>query len=173
MVAVMTMTPLHMKDHDHSVELVGGVLAVHIAGMYAFAPLIGRASDRHGRVPLLGVGATILLGATIVTALAGAAPPLLFAGLLLLGVGWSFGLVVGSALLSERVVAEERVAVQGVSDLCMSAIGGLAGFGSGFVKHGLGFHMLANLGSIAAALLVVAALMQRRRPATPALGSAG
>lgn len=163
MVAVMTMTPLHMKDHDHSVELVGAVLAVHIAGMYALAPLVGRASDRIGRVPTIGVGAAVLLVATVVTALAGAAPSLLFAGLFLLGLGWSFGLIAGSALLSDRIAQEHRVRVQGVADLCMSACGGIAGFGSGFVKHTLGFHMLANLGTLAAGLLFVAAATQRRR----------
>jgi MFS family permease len=163
MVAVMTMTPLHMKDHDHSIELVGAVLSVHIAGMYALAPVVGRASDRRGRVPVIATGAVVLIGACVVTALAGHEPSLLFAGLLLLGLGWSCGLVAGSALLSERVPAEHRVAVQGTTDLCMSALGGVAGFSSGFVKHALGFHMLANLGTVAAGVLLVAALSRRRR----------
>lgn len=163
MVAVMTMTPLHMKDHDHSVELVGAVLAVHIAGMYALAPLVGRASDRIGRVRTIGAGAAVLLAATVVTALAGEAPSLLFVGLFLLGLGWSFGLIAGSALLSDRIAPEHRVRVQGVADLCMSACGGIAGFGSGFVKHALGFHMLANFGTLAAGLLFVFAAAHRRR----------
>jgi MFS family permease len=167
MVAVMTMTPLHMKDHGHSVELVGAVLAVHIAGMYAFAPIVGRASDRYGRLSTLAAGAGVLIAATVVTALAGEAPPLLFAGLFLLGVAWSIGLVAGSALLADRITGDERVRVQGVADLCMSAFGGLAGFASGFVKHAAGFHTLANLGTLAAGLLLVGAVAQRRR-ATPA-----
>jgi MFS family permease len=168
MVGVMTMTPLHMKDHDHSIELVGLVLASHIAGMYAFAPIVGRATDRYGRVPMIGAGAVVLIASCVVTALAGAMPALLFAGLFLLGVGWSFGLIAGSALLSERIAPSERVRVQGAADLCMSACGGIAGFGSGFVKHALGFHMLANLGTVAAALLLVAALAERRRTTTVA-----
>src|SRR5690606_26457854 len=104
---------------DHSVELVGAVLAVHISGMYVFAPVIGRASDRHGRLPMLAIGAAVLMFATVVTALAGEAPPLLFVGLFLLGIGWSFGLVSGSALLADRVTGDDRVRVQGVADLCM------------------------------------------------------
>jgi MFS family permease len=165
MVAVMTMTPLHMKDHDHSIELVGAVISVHIAGMYAFSPLIGRASDRYGRVPVIATGAGILIAACIVTALAGHEPSLLFVGLLMLGGGWSCGLVGGSALLSDRIPADQRVGVQGASDLCMSACGGIAGFSSGFVKHALGFHMLANFGTLAAGGLLVAALVHRRRTA--------
>jgi MFS family permease len=168
MVSVMTMTPLHMKDHGHSIELVGAVISVHIAGMYAFAPLVGRFSDQRGRVPAIATGACILLAGCVVTALAGHAPSLLFAGLLLLGLGWSFGLVAGSALLSERVSVGQRVGVQGVTDLCMSACGGIAGFGSGFVKHALGFHMLADLGTLAAGALLVVALGRGRRTAPTA-----
>jgi MFS family permease len=167
MVAVMTMTPLHMKDHGHSVELVGAVLAVHIGGMYVFAPLIGRASDRYGRLPMIATGAAVLVAATVVTALAGEAPPLLFAGLFLLGIGWSFGLVAGSALLADRITGDAKVRVQGAADLCMSACGGLAGFASGFVKHAAGFHTLANLGTLAAGALLVGAIVQRRK-ASPA-----
>jgi MFS family permease len=163
MVGVMTMVPLHMKDHGHSIELVGLVLASHIAGMYAFAPLIGRASDHYGRVPLIAVGAVVLIASCVVAALAGPLPSLLFVSQFLLGVGWSFGLVTASALLSERIAPIERVRVQGAADLCMSASGGIAGFGSGFVKHALGFHMLANLGTIAAGLLLVAAVAHQRR----------
>jgi MFS family permease len=165
MVGVMTMVPLHMEDHGHSIELVGAVLASHIAGMYAFAPLIGRASDRYGRVPLIAIGAVVLIASCVVSALAGPLPSLLFASQFLLGVGWSFGLVAGSALLSERIATAERVRVQGVADLCMSACGGIAGFGSGFVKHALGFHMLANLGTLAAGALLLTALTHRRRTA--------
>jgi MFS family permease len=136
--------------------------------MYAFAPLVGRFSDRRGRVSAIAVGACVLLAGCVVTALAGHAPSLLFAGLLLLGLGWSFGLVAGSALLSERVPIERRVGVQGVTDLCMSACGGIGGFASGFVKHALGFHMLADLGTLAAGVLLVVALGRGRRTAPTA-----
>jgi MFS family permease len=172
MVAVMTMTPLHMRDHDHSVELVGAVLAVHIAGMYAFSPVVGWCSDRYGRIPAIGTGAGVLIAATIVTALAGAAPVLLFGGLFLLGVGWSFGLVAASALLSDRIAPAHRVRVQGTADLFMSASGALAGFGSGFVKHALGFHALANVGTLAAGALLLAAIGSRRtRPSADLAGA--
>jgi hypothetical protein len=74
-------------------------------------------------------------------------------------------LISGSALLSDRIPADQRVGVQGAADLCMSACGGLAGFSSGFIKHALGFHMLANLGTLAAGALLVIAVSHGRRPA--------
>ena len=161
MVAVMTMTPLYMEDHDHSVQLIGWVLAVHIAGMYVLAPIVGRLNDRFGGPPMIGVGATVLVAATVVTAVAGAVPSLLFAGLFLLGLGWSFGLISGSSLLSGAVPLEDRARVQGAADLCMSLCGAIAGFASGFVAQGLGFHVLANAGTIAASALLVVAVAAR------------
>jgi MFS family permease len=150
MVAVMTMTPVHMKDHGHSASLSGAVIALHIAGMYALSPLVGRWSDRIGRVPVLLTGAFVLLLATVVTALAGAAPAVLFLGLLLLGLGWSCSMVSGSALLTESVPAASRVAVQGTSDLVMGLCGAAAAFSSGFVKRAWGFHVLADAGAVVA-----------------------
>jgi MFS family permease len=163
MVAVMTMTPLHMKDHDHSVPLIGLVIAVHIAGMYALAPVVGRLTASYGSVVMIGVGGAVLATSTVVTALAGAAPPLLFVGLFLLGLGWSIGLIAGSTLLSGAIALEQRARAQGAADLCMSLAGGTAGLASGFVKSSLGFHTLANLGTLAAGGLLVVAYMARRR----------
>ena len=54
MVAVMTMTPLHMKDHGQS-DLSALVIAVHILGMYGLAPLVGVTADRVGRIRVIQV----------------------------------------------------------------------------------------------------------------------
>ena len=171
MVAVMTMTPLHMRDHDHSVQLVGFVLAVHIAGMYALAPLIGRLNDRIGGYRVIAASGVVLGLSTIITALAGAAPSLLFVGLFLLGVGWSGGLIAGSSLLTASMPLEHRTKVQGAADLSMSLMGGLAGFSSGFVKQTLGYHMLSNAGTLAAGLLLVAAVVALRSPRPAAVST--
>lgn len=165
MVAVMTMTPIHMKDHGHSSQLAGYVVAVHVIGMFGFAPIVGRLVDARGRLPMITVGAFTLVAATIVSAAAGAAPGLLFVGLFLLGLGWSCGMVGGTTLLTESVPDEDRVTVQGSADLLMSLCGGLAGFSSGFVKRALGYHMLANLGTAAGLALLLVVLSARRRAA--------
>jgi len=172
MVAVMTMTPLHMRDHDHSVQLVGFVLAVHIAGMYALAPFIGRLNDRVGGSRVIAAAGAVLALSTIITALAGAAPSLLFVGLFLLGVGWSGGLIAGSSMLTASVPLEQRTRVQGAADLSMSLMGGLAGFSSGFVKQSLGYHMLSNAGTLAAGLLLVTAVVAVRAPRSTGAPSA-
>ena len=156
MVAVMAMTPVHLKLHGHE-GVSQYVVSTHIAGMYAFSPLVGRFSDRRGRLPAILIGSIILVGATVLAAASGDVEQLLFPSLWALGLGWNFGLIGGSSLLVDSVPPDQRVAVQGAADLLMSFCGGLAGFASGFVRRAVGFHMLANAATLGAgALLVVA-----------------
>ena len=157
MVAVMTMTPPHMKDHGHS-DLSAYVIALHIVGMYGFAPVVGRVVERIGRPPSIMIGAAVLGVGTFVSVAVDYNAVLVFVGLLLLGVGWSFGLVAGSALLTESVPTGVRVEVQGAGDLMMSLCGGIAAFSSGFVKQSFGFSTLAYAATLAAAALIVFAV---------------
>jgi MFS family permease len=157
MVAVMTMTPPHMGDHDHS-ELSAYVIALHIVGMYGFAPFVGRVVERLGRPRSIMIGAIVLGAGTSLSVVGGYSSVLMFAGLFLLGIGWSFGLVAGSTLLTESVPADTRVEVQGTGDLVMSFCGGLAAFSSGFVKQSFGFSTLAYGATFAAAGLLVWAM---------------
>lgn len=160
MVAVMTMTPVHLKLHGHE-DVSAFIISLHIAGMYAFSPLIGRFSDTYGRTRAIQVGAAVLILASVFSSLAGDEPTLLWPGLLLLGVGWNFGLVGGSGLLSESIPADVRVRVQGSADLVMSLCGGVAGFSSGFIRKGIGYNSLAVLGALLTGSLLVYALSGR------------
>lgn len=161
MVAVMAMTPLHMKDHGHA-ELSTLVIAAHVLGMFGLAPLIGRWADRFGRVRTLRWGAVILGTGTVAAVAAGYVTGLLFLGLFLLGVGWSFSLIAGSALLTECLPMEERVGAQGFADVTMSLFGASAALFSGFVKEAVGFHWLANFATVAAGLILLAAIAVER-----------
>jgi len=156
MVGVMTMTPPHMKDHGHA-DFSAFVIAVHIVGMYGLAPLVGRLVDRRGSVRAIQVGAVILGVGTITTVLAGYVPVLMFVGLFLLGLGWSFGLIAGATILTASVPEASRVEVQGTGDLTLSLCGAAAALGSGFVKASFGFHLLADGATVLAALLLVLA----------------
>ena len=128
MVTVMVMTPIHMDNGHASLTVIGLVISIHIAGMFAFSPVMGWLADRLGRLPVIAFGGVVLL---VAVALAGTAPEGhsagLTAGLFLLGLGWSACLVAGSTLLSESVALDERPVVQGSSDLLM----GLAAAGGG------------------------------------------
>ena len=156
MVAEMAMTPVHMKLHGHE-GASQYVVSAHVAGMFAFAPLVGRFADRRGRVQSILVGGALLVAAGIVAALSTHHYLLLFPSMWLLGVGWNFGMIGGSSLLTESIALDQRVAVQGSADLIMSFCGGIAGLSAGVIRKAVGYHMLANLGDLAAILMLVAA----------------
>jgi MFS family permease len=161
MVAVMSMTPVRLGE-SHSdadvLRVVGLVLSLHIAGMYAFSPLVGWLADRLGRRQVILGGVAMLLAACAVAGTAGYHTPLLSVGLVLLGLGWSGTMVAGSTLLSESVPAAARPGVQGLSDLIMGLAGAGAAAASGFVMRGPGYPTLTLLSAIAVVPLVALAL---------------
>jgi MFS family permease len=161
MVAVMTMTPVHMKLHGHE-TMSQYVVSLHIAGMFAFSPLVGRFADKHGRQLTILVGAVILAVSTVLSAASGDYELILFPALWALGVGWNFGLIGGSSLLIESVPDDKRVTVQGAADLMMSFCGGMAGLASGFVRRAVGYHMLSTIGTLLAGALLAAAYVLYR-----------
>lgn len=165
MVAVMVMTPVHMHDGGMgALELIGLVISVHVAGMYALSPVVGWLSDRLGRVPVSVIGWVVLLAAT---ALAGTAGPRssvqLSIGLFLLGLGWSCTLVSGSTLLSESVPGDVRTGVQGVADLVMGLCGAAGGGLAGVVVGKAGYGVLNAMAAGLVILVAVAAVGARAR----------
>ena len=148
-------------------RVVGIVISLHVAAMYGASPLFGWMADRLGRVPVLAIGASLVVAASGV---AGMAPshdaPQLAAGLVLLGLGWSAGLVAGSALLTESVRVDDRPAAQGLSDLMMNVGGAVGGAVSGIVVTAWSYASLGLIvGFTALPLLVVCLFASLRRPA--------
>lgn len=134
MVMVMVMTPIHMAHVDVTLTLIGLVISVHVAGMYAFSPVVGWAVDRFGRVGVIVTGVAILLAACLIAGIApGDNVVMLGLGLFLLGLGWSCTLIAGSTLLVDDVGAVERPSVQGLSDLVMNGAGAIGGAVAGIV----------------------------------------
>ncbi|MEH0931721.1 MFS transporter [Micromonospora sp. CPCC 205558] len=161
MVAVMAMTPVRLGESHADADvlrLVGIVLSLHIAGMYAFSPVVGWLTDRLGRRAVILGGVGLLLAACAVAGTAGHHTPRLSVGLVLLGLGWSGTMVAGSTLLSESVSAAVRPSVQGLSDLIMGLAGAVAAVVSGFVMQFAGYPVLTLLAAVAAVPLVALAL---------------
>ena len=164
MVGVMTMTPPHMKDHDHA-DLSALVIAVHIVGMFGLAPLVGRFVDRVGPVRAIQYGAVVLGSGTVAAVVAGYVPAMIFVGLFLLGLGWNIGLIGGTTLLTASVPRHARVEAQGTGDLTLSFCGAIAAFGSGFIKDAAGYHILADAATALAALMLIYAWLTQGRVA--------
>jgi MFS family permease len=161
MVGVMVMTPVHMGHaggpEDAVLRLVGLVISVHVAGMYLFSPLVGMLVDRVGAPVVVAVGGLLLL---LAAGIAGTAAPAdhvqLSAGLLLLGLGWSCGLVAGSALVTASVDADVRATAQGGTDLLMGLGAALAGVIGGPLLAVGGFGLVS---AVSAALVLPLALV--------------
>jgi MFS family permease len=156
MIMVMVMTPVHMAHVDVTLQLIGLVISVHVAGMYAFSPLVGRAVDRFGRVPMIIAGAMILAASCVISGLAPADDVVILGvGLFLLGLGWSFTLIAGSTLVTDSVEANERPSVQGLSDLSMNAAGALGGVAAGIIMWWGGYLWLCALATLPLVALVI------------------
>ena len=156
MVAVMAMTPVHLVNHGASLAIVGFTISLHIAGMYALAPVFGMLSDRIGRIPTILVGQVILLASLLFTGFGSENELAVVIGLVLLGLGWSAATVAGSTLLSESTIIEKRAARQGISDLVMSGSGAAGGALAGVVLAFLGYNGLSFV-----ALALVAGVVVR------------
>src|SRR6266511_3511775 len=135
--------------------IVGVVISIHIAGMYAFAPLIGWLTDRLGRRPLIFAGIALLITACVLAGGAGYDSVRLGAGLFAVGLGWSCTMVAGSTLLTESVPLELRASAQGLSDLIMGLAGASAGALSGVVVSVWSYPALALVAAIATVPLIV------------------
>ena len=159
MVAVMTMTPVHMRDQGHGLGATGLVIAVHIALMYLPSPLTGRLADRYGSRPVLAASGVCLLTAGL---LAAAAPEdsvaLLAFALALLGLGWNLGLVGGTTLVTNAASLDHRARTQGRVDLAVALAGATGGLSSGLIVASTSYATLAVAGGLLALAILPATL---------------
>ncbi|MEU5217810.1 MFS transporter [Streptomyces sp. NPDC020807] len=159
MVSIMSMTPVALTHHGADIQLIGLVISGHIAGMYAFSPVMGWLSDRLGRLSVIGLAVGLIGVAALVAGTAGSSHGQTALGLFLLGLGWSAGLVSGSALLTDSVPQEARAAVQGLSDFVMNTAAGLGGLAAGVIVSQAGYGPLT---AVAACLLLPMAALAVR-----------
>ncbi|MFJ4623841.1 MFS transporter [Streptomyces sp. NPDC088812] len=165
MVAIMTMTPVHMHDHGHGTAASGLVIAVHIGAMYLPSPLTGWLVDRYGRMKIAAVsGITLLAGGILAAAAPGDSIALLALALALLGLGWNFGLVSGTAIITDTVPLATRARTQGLVDVSIAIAGATGGMASGIMVAATSYPALAVTGGILSLALLpaVAATAYRR-----------
>jgi MFS family permease len=161
MAAVMTMTPVDMADHGASLTVVGLTISAHVLGMFAFSPAVGWLADRCGRTVVILLGQLIFLVSSALSGLSHGSVAVVSAGLFLLGLGWSFTMVAGSALLSESVPVGIRPLAQGTADTTMNLVAAVAAGIAGPAMASIGF---GGLNAIAAILVLpTLALLPRMR----------
>ncbi|MFF4167217.1 MFS transporter [Streptomyces sp. NPDC001741] len=166
----MTMTPIHMHANGFGAAASGLVIAVHTGSMYLPSPLAGRLVDRFGATAMSVATAGTLLAAGVVAALApGHSFPLITLALVLLGLGWSFGLVTGTAIVTNSTPLATRAKTQGL--VAVAIAGAFGGLASGILVAS--YPILAVLSGILASVAAPAAIVAARKSSAPALGSAG
>ena len=128
---VMTSTPLAIVACGFAVTDASNVVTAHVLAMFAPSFFTGHLISRFGAEKIVGIGLLILAGAGIV-ALNGIEIENFFIALILLGIGWNFGFIGSTALLTSTHSAEEKGRVQGMNDLIVFGgvtIGSLASGG--------------------------------------------
>jgi len=161
MVAVMSMTTVHMEGMGFSLVVVGFTISLHVAGMWAFSPVFGWLTDKIGRLRVIVIAQLVFVVSLMFTAFGDMDRTSLSIGLLLLGLGWSAATVAGSAQLSAVLAPSEKTNVQGLSDSLQSLAGALGGGLSGVILASVGYNGLSLLALTPVALILSFSWVQR------------
>jgi MFS family permease len=155
MVAIMTMTPVHMRHHGHGLSDVGMVIGFHVAAMYLPSLVTGVLVDRLGRIVMtIAAGATLMAAGLVAAFAPGDSLLVLIIALVLLGLGWNFGLISGTALIVDSTQPSNRAKTQGSVDVLV-ALAGVSGGGlSGIVVAQTSYAILSLAGGFLSLLLI-------------------
>jgi len=163
MVAIMTMTPVHMRAHHHGLGEIGLVIGVHIGAMFLPSLVTGVLVDRLGRIPMaIAAGVTLMLAGVTAALAPGDALGWLIVALALLGLGWNFGLISGTALVVDATVPANRARTQGSIDVLIALTGAGGGALSGVIMAAGGYETLALAGGVLSLLLIPVLFWTRR-----------
>lgn len=167
---LMSATPLAMEFCGLGFGDASFVLQWHVIAMFAPSFVTGWLITRFGLLPILAAGAVLYAGC-IAIALAGQTLAHYWWSLLLLGVGWNFLFVGGTALLTEAYLPAEKAKTQGLNDFLVFVVMAASALTSGVVVTSSGWDMVNQLAIplVALTLLAVAlfGLARRRAKAEP------
>ncbi|WP_340084756.1 MFS transporter [Siminovitchia sp. FSL H7-0308] len=155
MVAIMTMTPVHMENHGHDLSRVGLVIGIHVGAMYLPSLITGILVDKFGRGTMaVASGITLLFaGALPAIAPSDSLVTLIFS-LALLGLGWNFGLISGTALIVDATSLATRAKTQGAVDVFIALSGALGGGISGIIAAQTSYTTLSIAGGMISLLII-------------------
>lgn len=162
MIAIMTMTPVHMTHHGHGLGAVGLVIGFHIGAMYLPSLITGILVDKLGRVTMaIASGMTLLIAGLLSAFAPGDSLVLLIIALSLLGLGWNFGLISGTALIVDSTEPSTRAKRQGAVDVLIALSGAAGGALSGMVVAGSSYLTLSLIGGIMSLILIPVVIWSR------------
>ncbi|MCW9134124.1 MFS transporter [Bacillus paramycoides] len=155
MVAIMTMTPVHMKHHGHGLAEVGIVIGFHIGSMYFPSLVTGVLVDKMGRTAMsIASGITLLFAGLLAAFAPSNSVVLLVIALSLLGLGWNFGLISGTALIVDSTEPSTRAKTQGTLDVFIALAGATGGAFSGMIVANTSYATLSLSGGLLSLILI-------------------
>ena len=151
MASVMGVAGVAVVHEGHGAGLLGGIMMLHFVGMYGLSRIVGHVADRWGRRATILAGLVLLaVGGGIVALFPGMAG--LAAGLLIVGLGWSFGYIGASVLLTDITAPSRRARILGRADLITQLTAAVVAMTGGvwFAANGL-----EGLGIVAIAVVTL------------------
>lgn len=162
MTFMMTATPMAMIHAGHGLSTATLGIQWHVLAMYAPSFFTGRLMQRFGKRKVCVAG-LLLIGLASLASMSGGGTLHFWAGLILLGVGWNFGFIGATAMVTDCYRPNERAKVQSLNDTLVFGTTAVASLLSGQLLHVLGWIDLnkVTLAPIALALLLL--FLQSRR----------
>lgn len=156
MVALMSMTPIHLQNHGAGLTLIGITISAHVAGMYALSPVFGWLSDTIGAQRVVLIGQILFVIASFSAWIWREDYAMVTFALICLGLGWSAATVAGASMVTGAVSIDQRPQLQGTSDLVMNLCGAAGGLIAGplLMWFGYGGLSLILLGLVAVVIFV-------------------
>lgn len=168
MILAMTATPLAMACYHHDLSASATVIQLHVLGMFLPSFFTGALIARFGAVQVMAVGLVLLTGHILLTVM-GTDFTSFASALILLGVGWNFLYIGGTALLTSTYRPTEKGPAQATNDMAIFAISLVCSLSAGWLLQHLDWQTmnLLLLPWLAAAALALGAygVILRRRAA--------
>jgi MFS family permease len=159
MVFVMTAAPIAMVGHGHSIDHAALGIQWHVLAMFAPSFVTGHLMARFGKERVTAVG-LFLIGVSAAVALAGLELAHFWVSLILLGLGWNFGFIGATAMITDCHTPQERGKAQGANDFLVFGTVAAASFFSGTLLHASGWQTINWLIFPAVALILVPLVWQ-------------
>lgn len=142
MVLLMSPTPLAMIGCGFSEETAGDVIRWHVVAMFAPSFVTGFLIKRFGTTSIAVLGLVLSIISAVVAA-SGLTQPHFYWSLILLGVGWNFGIIGATTMLVAAVPAQDRAFVQGTNNTVIALVSTVCAFGSGAIVTSFSWTVLS------------------------------
>jgi MFS family permease len=165
---LMTAAPIAMVSCGLGQENAALGIQWHVLAMFAPSFFTGPLIARFGKEPIIAIGLALLVICAVV-ALMGIELVHFWGALILLGVGWNFGFIGATSMLTETYRPSEKGKVQGFNDLLVFGSSAIASFSSGRLFATVGWEPINYIVFPVVAICVIAlAVGLLKRAAKPA-----